>query len=410
MFTTFNVLFYLKKRNSNQTGPLPISLRIGVNGQRTEVSVGRECEASRWNSHVGRAIGTKEDVRALNAFLDTVQAKLNGCHHLLMEMGKEITAENLRDLLTGKKKQKSKMLLDVFKDHNERIEALLGNGFEPNTLKGYRTTVKHLTAFISWKYKTTDIELNKLDHSFIADFEFYLRSECKVSGVSGARYIKNLKKIVKSSLAHGWLPVNPFIHYKSKAKAGEQVFLTNEELEAMRTKSFVIDRLAQLRDIFYFCCYTGLAYIDIKKLKRSEIGTGVDGEAWIFTTRKKTDTSSRIPLLSTALDILNRYKDHPHCENEVTLLPVLSNQKMNAYLKEIADVCRISKTLTSHIARHTFATTVTLSKGVPIETVSKMLGHTNIKTTQHYAKILDIKVGEDMRRLREKLASKISFN
>lgn len=405
MFTTFNVLFYLKKRNSNQTGPLPISLRIGVNGQRTEVSVGREWEASRWNSHAGRANGTKEDARALNAFLDSLQAKLSRCHHLLMEAGKEITAENLRDMLTGKKRQKSKMLLDVFKEHNERIEALLGNGFEPNTLKGYRTTVKHLTAFMVWKYKAEDIELNKLNHAFITDFEFYLRSECKISGVSGAKYIKNLKKIVNSSLAHGWIPTNPFINYKSKAKAGERVFLTKDELETMCIKKIGIERMAQVRDIFLFCCYTGLAYVDIKKLKRSEIGIGVDGEAWIFTTRQKTDTSSRIPLLGAAQEILDKYRDHPQCDAEGTLLPVLSNQKMNGYLKEIADICGITKTLTFHIARHTFATTVTLSNGVPIETVSKMLGHTNIKTTQHYAKILDIKVSEDMQRLRNKLDS-----
>lgn len=404
MFTTFNVLFYLKKRTPNQTGPLPISLRIGVNGQRTEVSVGRECEPSRWNSHAGRATGTKEDARTLNAFLDTLQAKLSGCHHLLTEAGKEITADNLRDMLTGKKRQKSKMLLDVFKEHNDRIEVLLGNGFEPNTLKGYRTTVKHLTAFISWKFKAEDIELHKLDHAFITDFDFYLRSECGISGVSGAKYIKNLKKIVNSSLAHGWLPKNPFANYKSKAKAGERVFLTKDELEKMRTKEIAIGRTAQVRDIFLFCCYTGLAYIDIKKLKRSEIGIGVDGGSWIFTTRQKTDTSSRIPLLAQAQEILDKYKDHPQCDADGTLLPVLSNQKMNGYLKEIADICGITKTLTFHIARHTFATTVTLSNGVPIETVSKMLGHTNIKTTQHYAKILDIKVSEDMKMLRKKLA------
>ena len=404
MFTTFNVLFYLKKRNPNQTGPLPISLRIGVNGQRTEVSTGRTWEASRWNSHAGRALGTKEDARSLNAFLDTLQAKLSGCHHLLTEAGKEITADNLRDMLTGKKRQRSKMLLDVFKEHNDRIQALLGNGFEPNTLKGYRTTVKHLTAFISWKFKAEDIELHKLDHAFITDFDFYLRSECGISGVSGAKYIKNLKKIVNSSLAHGWLPKNPFANYKSKAKAGERVFLTKDELEKMRTKEIAIGRIAQVRDIFLFCCYTGLAYIDIKKLKRSEIGVGVDGESWIFTTRQKTDTSSRIPLLAQAQEILNKYKDHPQCDADGALLPVLSNQKMNSYLKEIADTCGISKTLTFHIARHTFATTVTLSNGVPIETVSKMLGHTNLKTTQHYAKILDIKVSEDMKVLKKKLA------
>lgn len=164
--------------------------------------------------------------------------------------------------------------------------------------------------------------------------------------------------------------------------------------------------MAQVKDIFLFCCYTGLAYADVKKLKREEIGLGVDGEVWIFTKRKKTATSSRIPLLGKAKEILDKCKHHPHCEVEDTLLPVLSKQKMNAYLKEIADVCGITKTLTFHIASHTFATTVTLSNGVTIETVSKMLGHTNLKTTQHYAKILDTKVSKDMSVLKRKLSYK----
>lgn len=215
-----------------------------------------------------------------------------------------------------------------------------------------------------------------------------------------------LKKIVNSCLAHDWISKNPFANYKSKAKPVERIYLTQDELNAIDQKQFTIERLAQVKDIFLFCCYTGLAYADVKKLKREEIGLGVDGETWIFTKRKKAATSSRIPLLGKAIEILDKYKHHPHCEVEDTLLPVLSDQKMNAYLKEIADVCGITKTLTFHIARHTFATSVTLSNGVPIETVSKMLGHTNLKTTQHYAKILDTKVSKDMSVLKKKFSYK----
>ncbi|MFY7918741.1 MAG: site-specific integrase, partial [Chryseotalea sp.] len=179
-----------------------------------------------------------------------------------------------------------------------------------------------------------------------------------------------------------------------------------EELDSIIEKKFSIERLKQVRDIFIFCCYTGLAYADVQKLSRDEITTGIDGEKWIWTSRQKTDTATRIPLLPQALEIINRYKDEPSCLNKGRLLPVLSNQKMNGYLKEIADACGITKKMTFHTARHTFATTVTLSNGVPIETVSKMLGHRNLKTTQHYAKILDIKVGADMRVLRERLGEK----
>jgi integrase len=159
-----------------------------------------------------------------------------------------------------------------------------------------------------------------------------------------------------------------------------------------------------MRDIFVFSCYTGLAYADVKKLKRSEINTGVDGEQWIFSPRQKTDTPCPIPLLPVALQLLEKYAHYPKCINQDRVLPVLTNQKMNAYLKEIADLCGINKVLTFHLARHTFATTICLSNGVPMETVSKMLGHTNLKQTLHYAKTLHSKIGADMASLRQKLA------
>ncbi len=186
-----------------------------------------------------------------------------------------------------------------------------------------------------------------------------------------------------------------------KVKVVDRVFLNAEELQLMAAKQFVTDRLGQIRDIFLFSCYTGLSYADVYKLKASEIVTGPDGEKWINTKRQKTDTPTRVPLLPSAIAILIKYSDSPICENSGKALPVSTNQKMNAYLKEIGDICGINKSLTFHIARHTFATTITLSNGVPIESVSKMLGHTNIKTTQHYAKILDMKVAQDMSKLRQ---------
>ena len=193
-------------------------------------------------------------------------------------------------------------------------------------------------------------------------------------------------------------------------KEVEKPFLTERELDVIADKRFPSERLTNVRDLFLFSCYTGLAYADVKKLRKDEIVIGVDGEHWIMTHRQKTDTASRIPLLSQSLQILNKYRDHAQTAITGNLFPILTNQKMNAYLKEIADVCGISKNLTFHTARHTFATTVTLSNGVPIETVAKMLGHKNLRQTQHYAKVLDMKVGNDMQLLREVLRkrSKIS--
>ena len=376
-------------------------MRITVNGKRVDLSVGRDCDPAKWNSHAGRATGTKEEIKSLNCYLDSLQTKLRNAHQVLIDTNQPITAENLHNQFTGKN-QKSHFLMQLFRDHNAKVKALIGNGFEANTLKGYNTSEKHLTNYLQTEYGKTDIDIGQLDHSFISGFEFYLKAECKITGVSAAKYIKHLKKIVNHCIANNWLKQNPFVNFKSTAKAKERTYLTQQELDAITNKKFVVERLTQVRDVFVFCCYTGLSYADAKKLKRNEIGTGMDGGQWIFTNRQKTDTSSRIPLLPIALDILDGYHNHAQCENQGLLLPVLSNQKMNAYLKEIADLSNVFKHLTFHLARHTFATTVTLSNNVPIETLSKMLGHTNIKTTQHYAKILDMKVSKDMALLKEK--------
>ncbi|MCU1483185.1 MAG: integrase family protein [Subtercola sp.] len=403
MKINFHLLFYLKKQKNYQDGPAAIYMRITVNGKRAEFSAGRECEPRRWNARAGRGIGTKEDTRTLNTYLESLQAKVKTAHQRLIDAGKLITAGSLRDQFMGKE-EKCRYLMKLFDEHNANVEALIGNGFEANTLKGYKTTKTHLEGYLQKQYKKADIEITLLNHAFVTGFEFYLKSTCSCSGVTAAKYIKNLKKIVNFCVANSWLKSNPFINYKNSAKAKERLFLTQHELDVMTDKKLSVDRLRQVRDIFIFCCYTGLSYADVKKLKRSEIGVGIDGDKWIFTSRQKTDTSSRIPLLPVALNILDRYHDNPKCENKDLILPVLTNQKMNAYLQEIADLCDITKHLTFHLSRHTFATTVTLSNNVPIETVSKMLGHINIKTTQHYAKILDLKVSQDMALLKQKYA------
>ncbi|RKR80157.1 site-specific recombinase XerD [Mucilaginibacter gracilis] len=403
MKSNFSLLFYIRKQKNYKGGAMPIYIRITVNGRRADLSTGREREPAKWNSKAGRAIGTRQETKSLNNYLDSLQSKVREAHQTLIDTHQPITTENLTNQFTGKTQQ-SRYLMQLFLEHNAKVKALIGNGFEANTLKGYNTSEKHLTSYLKENYGKSDIEINQLDYAFIAGFEFYLKTTCKISGVSAAKYIKHLKKIVNYCLANGWLKQNPFINYKSTVKAKERTYLTQEELDMIANKKFSIERLSQVRDIFVFSCYTGLSYADVKKLKRFEISNGIDGESWIFTSRQKTDTSSRIPLLPAASAILHRYEDHPECQVKDIVLPVLSNQKMNSYLKEIADLSVIHKHLTFHLARHTFATTVTLSNGVPIESVSKMLGHTNIKTTQHYAKILDLKVSKDMAQLKQKYA------
>jgi len=251
-------------------------------------------------------------------------------------------------------------------------------------------------------YNVSDYRLNKINHKFITDFEFYLKSERECAHNSTIKYIKNFKKIVRIAIANDWIVKDPFLNYKVQLKEVKREFLSEEEMQTMLEKDLHTHRLELVRDIFIFCCYTGLAYSDVKKLSKDSIVIGIDGEKWIKTNRTKTGTRISIPLLPPALKILKKYENSPLSVSKGVLLPVLSNQKSNAYLKEIADLCGIKKNLMTHLARHTFATTVTLSNGVGIESVSKMLGHTSIKTTQHYAKILDSKVSDDMAILKQK--------
>jgi integrase len=337
-----------------------------------------------------------------------MRAKLLNCHSKLEARNAEITAESLKREYSGII-ERPRMLMEIITQHNNDIKTLIGKGYSKATWVKYNSTKTHVENFLKWKYSISDMDIKKLNFEFITDFEFYLKSQKNIDVNTNGKYIKNVKKIIKECVAKNWLDKDPFMAYKVKAKKTEREFLTEEELRTIQEREFEIERLSQVRDIFIFSCYTGLAYIDIYNLSPNQIALGIDGEKWIFTSRQKTGTPSRIPLLPPALAILDKYANHPMTVNRKKLLPVPSNQKLNAYLKEIAAICKIPKELTFHAARHTFATTVTLTNGVPIETVSKMLGHTKLQTTQIYARILDKKVSGDMQTLRDKLKPKASI-
>jgi site-specific recombinase XerD len=216
---------------------------------------------------------------------------------------------------------------------------------------------------------------------------------------SATKNIKNLIRVINVSISNKWIANNPFKEFSCNYLNPNRMCLTDEEIESLYNKTFTINRLARVRDLFIFQIYTGLAYIDMAGLTEDNIEIGIDGNRWIVINRKKTGTRSSIPILPRAQEVLDKYKNDPICIAENKLLPICTNQRMNGYLKEIADICGINKPLTTHIARHTFATTITLSKGVPIETVSKMLGHTDLKTTQIYSKVVDRKIADDMKPL-----------
>jgi site-specific recombinase XerD len=293
------------------------------------------------------------------------------------------------------------MLMEIVKQHNDDIKLLIGKDVVKATWTKYNCTQKHLASFLYWKHKKKDVDITTLSYEFIADFEFYLKTQKNIQVNTNGKYLKNFRKIIKECVLKNWLQKDPFIAFKIKEKKSKRTFLTEEELAKVEGKVFSIERLDHIKDLFLFSCYTGLSYVDIYNLTTENICLGIDGQKWIFTHRQKTEVPSHIPLLPQPLRVLEKYKNHPASNHAGKLIPVPSNQKVNAYLKEIADCCGIKKLLTFHMARHTFATTVTLNNGVPIESVSKMLGHTKIQTTQIYAKILDKKVSFDMQQLRK---------
>jgi site-specific recombinase XerD len=399
---SFGLHFYLKKPKNYVKGVIPIYLRITVDGVPKELSTKRTCDPGRWNSASERALGSREDSRALNAYLDTLQAKVYEAKRKMIESNQIVMSSSIKDHLLGND-QRNKMLIKIFENYNDNVKKLIGIDYSEATWTKYDRTKRFTQFFIQWKYKEKDLPIQCLNMEFVNDLELWLKTERKCGQNSTLKYISILKMIILFCVNNNWLDKDPFAKFKMSKEEVIPEFLTKEEMQAISSKEIKIDRLRQVRDVFLFCCFTGLAYVDIKKLNASEISVGVDNELWIFTRRGKTDIPSRIPLLPVSRKILDVYKEHPQCINSRKLLPVLSNQKYNSYLKELADICGIPKNLTTHTARHTFATTVTLSNGVPIESVSKMLGHKKLETTQHYARVLDIKVSEDMQNLRARL-------
>ena len=397
-----HVTFQLKTRKADSTGKAPVYTRITIDGKRAEFSIKRYVDPAKWISNPGAMRGTTEETKSVNAFINTVRFKLNEHHRLLFEANKPISAEAIKNAYLGLTEH-GRTLVEVFKFHNSQMKELIGKDFSKGTHERYCAALKHIQDFMKWKYNTPDIPLRAIKFEFVTEFEYYLKVVKRCSHNTAIKYITNLRKIIRIALNNEWLERDPFANFKIKLREVKRECLSKGELELVASKTFATERLEQVRDIFLFCCYTGLAYADVKKLSPDHIVLGMDRKHWIKIDRTKTDTRSSIRLLPAAKTLMEKYETHPVCQREHRLFPVLSIQKMNAYLKEIADLCGITKPVTFHLARHTFATTVTLTNGVPIESVSRMLGHKSIRTTQHYAKIVDQKLSEDMALLEEKL-------
>lgn len=391
MRSTFRVLFFLKRDKQKANGNVPLFCRITIDKQEARFGIKKDIHPSIWDVHAGRAVGRTSEIVEINSIIDKTKSALFNVYNDLLLSDTNVTAEKVKNRFLGVATS-SHNLLEHFQRHNDDVERLIGISKSKATFQKYEVTRKHLANFIKEKYNLSDISFKEINHLFITDFEVYLLTTCGCNPNTTAKFMQFFKRIVIIAKNNGWIKADPFANYKIRLKKVDRGYLTQEEVEAIMAKQFSTKRLEQVRDIFVFSCFCGLAYIDVKKLRKENIRTSFDGNLWIMGKREKTDVSFSIPLLDIPKQILEKYEG---TLPDNRILPVPSNQKMNAYLKEIGDLCEINKEISFHLARHTFAT-LTLSKGVSIESVSKMLGHTNIKTTQIYARITDAKISHDM--------------
>ena len=392
---TLSVLFIIKKSKLLKNGEAPVCMRITVNKRVAEIMIKRSIPVDLWNQKKECSKGKDRVATELNHYINTVRAKVLQIHRELEIDNKPITADIIKDCFYGRDKVQ-RSLLEVYAEHNEKCRALIGKEYTESTVTKFDTSINRLKEYIRSCYHRDDIMLAELDGQFIRNFDFWLKTEKHCQNNSALKHLKNLKKVVRIALANDWIKKDPFygIHFKQEEINVE--FLSREELDILMNKEFAIKRLEQVRDIFVFCCFTALAFVDVQQLSREHLIKDNNGALWIRKARQKTNQMCNIPVLSIPQRILRKYEDNAECIKKGVLLPVISNQRMNAYLKEIADLCGITKRLTTHVARHTAATVVFLANDVSMENVSKILGHSNIRMTQHYAKVLDSSIMRDM--------------
>jgi integrase len=402
--SSFGLCFFLKTPRK-KTNIRYIHLRITVDGIPKETSLKRTWDAERWDPKKERATGTKEDARVTNFFLNTLVTKINQYKNDLMYSERTITSQKLMDFVLGKVVSKAK-LMDEFHLHNEEMLALVPKEYAKATYKRYLTTMSHVREFIFFKYNIEDIEFRELDHQFLVDFDFYLKTARNCVNNSALKYIACLQKIVNRAISKSFITADPFRMFKKRRTKTVKRPLTSRDLFTIENHIFSTQRLEMVRDVFIFQCYTGLAYIDAYQLKKEDIKIGLDDALWIMSARQKTGTVTNVPLLPKALEIIEKYKDHPVCIQRGSILPVSSNQKMNEYLKEIATVCGLDAELNTHKARRTFGSTVTLNNDVPMHVVKEMLGHSSIRQTESYAITQEKTIGREMSELKNRLQGK----
>ena len=402
--STFSILFwmYSKRMKNNQA---PLYARVTVNGKKLNISLKRRVDCNLWNPETQRMRGSSEVSKWINLYLGEIHADLFQCYQELRTEGKSISTHSLKSKFLRDEKEENSTLRHIVNYHNSNMFHKL----HKNTSRLYLISQKYIFMYVKKKYKADDMALELLDYKFILGFENFLRShkpnnfQPRIGNNTAMKHLQRLRRMITLAYDIEWINQDPFRRFKQKLTPSQRGHLSEKELELLENLTLSSKRLTTVKDLFVFSCYTGISYIDLMLLTRNSLVTGSDGSYWISTQRQKTRNAVKIPLLPKAIGLIEKYKDDLRCEINSTLFPRISNQKMNVYLKEIAPAAGIHKNLTFHMARHTFATTVTLTNGVPIETISKMLGHRKLTTTQIYAKVVEQKVFDDMQILRSKL-------
>ena len=392
------ILFVLRRNRTNNKGLCPIECRITLDKSRKPFSTGIFINPDNWNASKQKAFPPTTDHNQINTQLSLIKQEINQAFLLLQVQQEVFDVEDIYLKYKGEDIKTEKTLLEVYTLHNERMKKLIGIEYSEATYKKFEESKNHVKSFVKHNAKKSNILLEQLNMKFLNDFDYYMKVEKKLKQVTINKHIERLRKIIKLALAEGFLERDPFLLFKQKQVILQVVYLDTRELKILEEHQFKQVRLQQVADMFVFCCYTGLPYQEMATLKKENLIDGFDGRKWINIYRQKTKKHLTIPLLTKAENILSKY------ENEKTLLPIISNQQFNSFLKEIGSILGINKRITHHTARKTFASTVLLYNDIPMETVSELLGHSNIKVTQsHYAKVVQRTVSKQMGKLNSKL-------
>lgn len=403
---SFRVLFFLKKTRLLKNGEASVCMRITVNGTRVENNIRKSIDPALWSQAKEMARGKSRRACDLNTYIEEARIRLYQIFCELEQQNRPVTAHLLQELFFGQEKpEEVRTLLGTMQEHNDQCRALVGTDYALITVRRYESCRRYLAELVRQRYGKEDLPLAEVNGELVRAFAFYLKTEKGCQQNTVIRYMKCLKKITNLARANDWMAKDPFLGIRFHEKEVVREFLTMDELQTIYRKEFPLERLTLVRDVFIFAAFTGLAFIDVQQLAPEHIVRDNNGNLWIRKPRQKTKNMCNIPLLDIPQEILRKYADHPTCRKKGVLLPVPCNQKMNSYLKEIADICMIRKNLTTHLAWHSYATSVCLANGVSLENVAKMLGHSNIKMTQHYARVLDGSILRDMNQVQAALSS-----